>query len=100
MTSNGLPCESCNAACCGPAPFMKDELDRVKEVRYIPPEVEIMEIPGRDGTTGYLVLGGYPNERCYFLKGNRCSIYELRPKICRNFGIIKQLPCPKSKEKL
>lgn len=27
-------------------------------------------------------------------KTNHCSVYEVRPVICRIFGVVKDLPCP------
>lgn len=29
----------------------------------------------------------------YLADGNRCSIYEYRPLLCRLFGIVKPMPC-------
>lgn len=31
---------------------------------------------------------------CTKLKGGRCSIYELRPLICRLWGVVKAMACP------
>lgn len=32
--------------------------------------------------------------RCGFAReGNICAIYEVRPWVCRAFGVVKQLPC-------
>lgn len=31
--------------------------------------------------------------QCGFLKDGQCSIYEVRPFVCRAFGVIKQMPC-------
>ncbi len=30
---------------------------------------------------------------CGFLKEGQCSIYEVRPWVCRAFGVVKQMPC-------
>lgn len=34
-----------------------------------------------------------PNGVCQFLKNDRCSIYSLRPMICRIWGVIRSLSC-------
>lgn len=31
--------------------------------------------------------------QCGFLQDGQCSIYEVRPWVCRAFGVVKQLPC-------
>jgi hypothetical protein len=31
---------------------------------------------------------------CSMLKDKRCSVYEIRPTICRLFGVVEGLKCP------
>ncbi len=38
--------------------------------------------------------------RCPYLQGNRCTIYPVRPLVCRLQGTIKELPCPNIKKPL
>jgi len=38
--------------------------------------------------------------RCPYLQGNRCTIYPVRPIVCRLQGTIKELPCPYNKKPL
>lgn len=38
--------------------------------------------------------------RCPYLQDNRCSIYPVRPMVCRLQGTIKELPCPYIKKPL
>ncbi len=38
------------------------------------------------------------NIQCGFLRDGQCSIYEVRPWICRAFGVIKQAPCSRFPE--
>jgi Fe-S-cluster containining protein len=40
---------------------------------------------------------GKPGERCPFVVNNRCSIYADRPNVCRKFGEVAELECPKKK---
>lgn len=30
---------------------------------------------------------------CHYLKNNKCSIYKVRPAICRMWGTVKEMPC-------
>ena len=34
------------------------------------------------------------NMRCPYLRNDRCSIYSVRPLVCRLQGIVEDLPCP------
>lgn len=36
--------------------------------------------------------------QCGFLKDGQCSIYDVRPWVCRAFGVVKQLPCSRFPE--
>lgn len=31
--------------------------------------------------------------KCGFLRDGQCSIYEVRPWVCRAFGVVRQMPC-------
>ncbi|OQA58163.1 MAG: Flagellin N-methylase [Candidatus Omnitrophica bacterium ADurb.Bin277] len=35
----------------------------------------------------HLVLKQYPDEKCIFLEGTRCAVYETRPAQCRDFPL-------------
>jgi len=35
-----------------------------------------------------------PDMKCNYLVDNRCSVYEYRPMVCRQFGTTERLPCP------
>lgn len=35
---------------------------------------------------------------CGFLHDGQCSIYEVRPWVCRAFGVVKQMPCSRFPE--
>lgn len=38
------------------------------------------------------------NKKCPYLKNDRCSIYPVRPIVCRLQGTINDLPCKHNKE--
>lgn len=89
----GMNCEAClatcKADCChGPVPMPRDYLDRFPVIR---PVVLVRDVD--EHTIEPLAL--YPHKRmhnamlgvCPFLGlDNRCSIYEHRPDVCRQFG--------------
>lgn len=73
------PCDQCNAACCQYkygeyAVHLAEDEDYPEAVQFEEhPNVFIKVIPYRDG-------------KCVYLEGNRCSIYENRPFLCRQFN--------------
>ena len=74
----GINCEKCNARCCKTqyVEIMEDEWEIIQETLG----AEKMPQPNKD--FGELKIYDPP---CPFLEGNRCSIYEIRPRICRCF---------------
>jgi Fe-S-cluster containining protein len=46
------------------------------------------ELNGQIAVMAYL-----PNGNCPYLKEGKCSIYYLRPKVCRDYGVVEDLPC-------
>jgi Fe-S-cluster containining protein len=71
-----MRCDDGCGDCCGPAPASKAELDRV--VAYVR---EHKIVPKDQGLTCPLYLGG------------KCSVYSVRPLICRAFGHVDGLDC-------
>jgi len=77
--------ENC-ASCCFVAPIDKEIWDKHQE-----------DIIGTMKTLipyGKYVVPITTNGICPFLKNDKkCNIYEDRPKICRDYGLIKEMPC-------
>lgn len=67
------PCDKCDARCCKYNHILLEEYERFK---YISADIK-----------GYLVIPMI-HGKCPYLEGNRCSIYEIRPKSCRTFECI------------
>ncbi len=62
--------EGCTA-CCGPVPFSKSEWARIEEIRK------------------------QTNIHCPYIEDGGCSIHAVRPFMCRLFGAVENLRCPK-----
>lgn len=77
-------CASCGAECCDVStPFSKDDLARIKKkskkllrgVKVVPGKADSFSLHRRGNT------------QCVFLDANkRCTIYDIRPQICKDFG--------------
>ncbi|BBI98729.1 zinc/iron-chelating domain-containing protein [Ferrigenium kumadai] len=87
-TIPGFPCKPGCADCCGPV-----EMTRLEYHRVIKASGRTSEDVKRQMQSG-LKRGDY---HCPLLdrKTNRCSVYAVRPAICRLFGVVKdRMPCP------
>jgi len=71
--------QGCNE-CCGPTPVNFIEAGRI----------------GIEGPTTPVVAEELGNLTCKFSTPNGCSIYDKRPFMCRLFGTINSLQCPKN----
>jgi Fe-S-cluster containining protein len=45
----------------------------------------------KPGTIGFVIHR--QDGTCPYLKDGGCSVYPLRPKVCRDYGIVPDLPC-------
>ena len=81
----------CAGLCCGPVSFPLELFARVKDKALKP--YEAME----DGA-GEVIPMNKEGLSCVFLKPDlSCNIYEERPEICRSYGSLPGLECPKIK---
>ena len=88
-----LPCKKCDSDCCGPdVPFTIDE---IKEIEKVVSLKKFKKTDLIDGVKGSVILTtkGVKNDKCVFLKNNRCSIYKVRPEICKDFGEKIYIQC-------
>jgi len=98
-----LPCSTCSGECCSQAvPFTKSEVKVIK--KHYPKMMKKLTITALDGTPGFLLkrkgttftLDDIINDninQCVFYN-NGCGIYQHRPKVCKDFGVIPQMKCP------
>lgn len=81
-----LPCEECRGQCCTYPGMSKREFKRIRKAHGVPKDSKAMPVPG-----GMTVVRD--NGDCGYLVDGRCSVYELRPETCRQYGINPSLPC-------
>lgn len=70
-----IKCKGLCVESCGPIAMTGDEFRRISEASNSEPTVD------SKGT-------------CSLLVGGKCSVYSVRPLICRLFGLIKKMNCP------
>ena len=84
LNSQGI----CQASCCGLVPFDR-ELFTGKLLLLQREFYKIEELGNNE------VLPMTKDMKCVFLtKQNKCAIYEQRPTVCRDYGLIEDMPCP------
>jgi Fe-S-cluster containining protein len=95
-----LPCKECKGRCCTYPMFSKDELKLVKLIKGIPAGSNIqgvvldqMYAGAKPGSSIGYVLSKQNGDCPYLAADGACSIYELRPKVCKDYGVVPDLPC-------
>ena len=78
---SAVPCGTCTA-CCTSSQFVHIAPDETATLARIPPAL-LFPAPGRP--RGHVLLGYDERGRCPMLVGERCSIYEDRPRTCRRY---------------
>lgn len=80
-----IDCKNC-VACCGPVPVSVMEMKEIqKELnRKKPKELNRLKNQKRDQL------------QCMFVDTDKkqCSIYKVRPNLCKQYGYVKGLACP------
>jgi len=82
-----IPDVECKGLCqeaCGPIDMHPYERQRIRRAG--------VRIPNPADALERLIEGG--DYTCPALQDGRCSVYELRPTICRAWGASEDLPCP------
>jgi len=94
-----LPCGECRGRCCKYPAFSPAEFELVKSVRGIPKgtivqpmqHVQSYDPANKPGAVGYMLHRF--DGTCPYLYDGKCSIYWMRPKVCKDYGVVKDLPC-------
>lgn len=77
-----LPCKQKCASSCGPILMSYVEWQRIiKKLGYEPKAPPPNPLDPR-------------TMNCPMLKGGLCSVYAMRPMICRLWGVVETMPCP------
>jgi Fe-S-cluster containining protein len=76
-----VPCGECTA-CCKSSYFIHIAPDEYETLRRIP---QALTFPAPGLPEGNVLMGYDASGRCPMLVDERCSIYEHRPKTCRNY---------------
>lgn len=94
-----LPCGECKGRCCTYPVFTAQEFQTVRILRGVPNTATVIEIQHDQsydpavtkGSKGILIYGD--KGICPYLQEGKCSIYAFRPKVCRDYGNVPDLPC-------
>lgn len=74
-----IPKLNCQRKCqssCGPILCSSAEFERMKAVSLVP------------------LNAVWPSLDCPALQGGSCSVYAVRPLICRLWGVVREMACP------
>ncbi len=79
--------------CCGIIPIPRVIFDNTKECWTVVP-VNLYYVHNRKGKR--YVIPETKDGMCIFMYRDtkECSIYKVRPDVCRKYGLIDDLPCP------
>jgi hypothetical protein len=87
-----LPTIECHGGCaaaCGPIPLTELEARRLQVTTHRKPRTLVL-MPTVDGR------GDTRRERCIYLSAaDRCTAYAVRPLLCRAYGALKAMSCPR-----
>ena len=87
-------CVTCDGKCCYFAPMSKREFKTIRKKYGVPKGAKVVESDFKSNLTGnYFTMVTMPDGRCAYYKDGKCSVYEIRPMVCRLMGTDK-LPCP------
>jgi len=94
-----LPCAECKGKCCTYPTFTPQEFLVVRLAVGIPfnatvtpfQHVENYDKNVDRGASGYMIA--LADGTCPYLKEGKCSIYSMRPKVCKDYGVVPDLPC-------
>lgn len=79
-----VPCKGLCMDSCGPIAMSREEKLRIRAAG--------VEIPSMADAVAALERG--EEYYCPALRDGRCSVYEIRPTICRLWGATESMPCP------
>lgn len=92
-------CDGCGARCTTGVPIMRAEFHEIRYFLASPEGAEARRVETQEKTLPYpgtAAADGFTYVACRFrdVERGRCSIYSVRPVVCRLFGHVEWLPCP------
>ena len=89
-------CDSCGARCTAGVPMLQSEYAAVRAFVDGPEGAEAREAERAEKRIPYPGTDDTFYTACRFrdVERGRCSIYPVRPLVCRLFGHVEWLPCP------
>jgi hypothetical protein len=89
-------CDSCGARCTAGVPMLRQEFEAIHSFVNGPEGGEARRVEQADKQVPYPGTDDVFYTACRFrdVERGRCSIYPVRPLICRLFGHVEWLPCP------
>jgi hypothetical protein len=88
-----LDCQKKCSECCGPVAMTRLEAKRINQVA----EIRTFPLPAthEDRNFGmYRCVVVQEDLTCPLLKDGLCSVYAIRPAICRLWGLVPKMKCP------
>ena len=89
-------CDECGARCTAGVPMLRPEFEAIRTYLESPEGADAREVEQLDKEVPYPGAEEYTYTACRFrdVERGRCSIYPVRPLVCRLFGHVEWLPCP------
>lgn len=89
-------CDQCGARCTAGVPLLHAEYAAIRAFRETPDGAEARLVEQADKQVPYPGTDDVFYTACRFrdVERGRCSIYPVRPLVCRLFGHVEWLPCP------
>ncbi|MCC2672799.1 MAG: putative Fe-S-cluster oxidoreductase [Armatimonadetes bacterium] len=89
-------CDECGARCTAGVPMLRPEFEAIQAYVAGPDGADARAVELQDKQVPYPGAEEYHYTACRFrdVERGRCSIYPVRPVVCRLFGHVEWLPCP------
>jgi len=98
-----LPCAECRGCCCTFAPMTMGEFKAIRRTHGVPKGATLLPMKFRDGSlpgvpagspgVAVIAAGSLDGTCAYLTAAGRCSVHAIRPRGCRAYGVIEELPC-------
>jgi len=89
-------CDACGARCTAGVPLLRPEYEEIRQFVEGPRGAEARRVEREERRTPYPGAEGVFYTACRFrdTRRGRCTVYPVRPLVCRLFGHVEWLPCP------